>query len=520
MGYKVLLVDDEKIVRDGISGLVEWEKHGIDFIGAAKDGFEAYDTICSQLPDIVITDIKMPVMNGLQLIEKTKAAFPEIAFVVLSGFGEYEYTSTAMLYGVKHYLLKPCDENKVISVLEDVKKELERKREGEKQFHNLKRDLEKVLLYSKEQFFREFALTGVCSSQNSEYYKSLYGIPGEAFQLLALRIDRECSFIEKFALKNIAEEILGEDRIYLSTILEEDIVFFIPSSKEEEIKEAVEVIKKGYYKYYSMHFTAALSKEDAFAHIHKMYMELQDLLLHRHYFENCILLTDHARFEKKEGNAAEYAKILEEIARGMKKGRIEEWNLSLSIFFSRLEANKQTQYEVQRYCKKLLELVANTLQIENADPFSKILKGYEHSGDYPKLQNEIISAVNHFARRNNPELPKNQNLLADEMIRSIHENIGNPELSLTWLAKEVFFMNEEYLGRVFSKKADIKFSQYVFQVRMEMAKELIRRANELKVYEISKIVGFEDSQYFSKLFKKYTGFKPSEYKQSLGRNIP
>jgi two-component system response regulator YesN len=106
------------------------------------------------------------------------------------------------------------------------------------------------------------------------------------------------------------------------------------------------------------------------------------------------------------------------------------------------------------------------------------------------------------------------------MIRSIHENIGNPELSLTWLAKEVFFMNEEYLGRVFSKKADIKFSQYVFQVRMEMAKELIRRANELKVYEISKIVGFEDSQYFSKLFKKYTGFKPSEYKQSLGRNIP
>jgi two-component system, response regulator YesN len=127
--YKVLLVDDERIILQGISNVIEWGSLGTILAGTARNGKEAYDFIVRERPDIVISDIKMPGMDGLQLVSKTYENMPATRFILLSGFGEFDFARTAMKYGVKHYLLKPCNENQIMDALKDLTNELNQRKQ-------------------------------------------------------------------------------------------------------------------------------------------------------------------------------------------------------------------------------------------------------------------------------------------------------------------------------------------------------------------------------------------------------
>ena len=119
--YKLLIVDDEKIEREGMAELIPWESYGIELAGTAWNGQDGYEQVLKVHPDIVMTDIKMPVMDGLELIRRLKEEFPDIEVIVLSGYGEYEYTSQAMELGIKYYIFKQCDEERMFRVIEKLK---------------------------------------------------------------------------------------------------------------------------------------------------------------------------------------------------------------------------------------------------------------------------------------------------------------------------------------------------------------------------------------------------------------
>src|SRR5690554_4350705 len=121
--YRVLLVDDERIIIEGISSIIDWGSYGTELIGTARNGLEAYEFIVMHEPDIVITDIRMPGMDGLQLVQKVRENDHHVQFIMLSGFGEFDYARKAMRYGVKHYLLKPCNEQLITQALTEVVEE-------------------------------------------------------------------------------------------------------------------------------------------------------------------------------------------------------------------------------------------------------------------------------------------------------------------------------------------------------------------------------------------------------------
>lgn len=120
---KLLIVDDERIIRETIASLVDWESLGITLIGTAENGIEAYNIILDEYPEIVLTDIKMPGLGGLDLIQRIHEINPDTQFVILSGYGEFEFARRAMKYGVKHYLLKPCNEEQIIESLRHAKED-------------------------------------------------------------------------------------------------------------------------------------------------------------------------------------------------------------------------------------------------------------------------------------------------------------------------------------------------------------------------------------------------------------
>ena len=115
---KMIIVDDEKIIRETIYSIIDWASIGIEVVAVCKDGIEAFDSIVDEYPDIVMTDIKMPGLSGLDLIQKVQEAELSMEFVILSGYGEFEFAQTAMKYGVKHYLLKPSNEKEIIQVMQ------------------------------------------------------------------------------------------------------------------------------------------------------------------------------------------------------------------------------------------------------------------------------------------------------------------------------------------------------------------------------------------------------------------
>lgn len=120
---KLIIADDERIIRESISKMIDWNSLGIELIGLCSDGIEAYNMILDECPDIVLTDIRMPGLSGLELIEKISQTDLNIQFILLSGFGEFEYAKQAMRFRVHHYLLKPCNEDQIIESIQDVIKE-------------------------------------------------------------------------------------------------------------------------------------------------------------------------------------------------------------------------------------------------------------------------------------------------------------------------------------------------------------------------------------------------------------
>lgn len=120
---KLIIADDERVIRETISRLIDWEALGIALTGLCSNGLEAYDMIIDESPDIVMTDIKMPGMSGLELIKKISEANPDTRFIILSGYSEFEYAKEAMKYGVKHYILKPCNEKQITESILEVSKD-------------------------------------------------------------------------------------------------------------------------------------------------------------------------------------------------------------------------------------------------------------------------------------------------------------------------------------------------------------------------------------------------------------
>ncbi len=120
---KLIIADDERVIRESISSLIDWNSLGIELVGTCRDGIEAYHMILDESPHIVMTDIRMPGLSGLELIERIYEANMDTQFILLSGFGEFEYAKQAMKYRVHHYLLKPCNEEQIVESMKDIIKE-------------------------------------------------------------------------------------------------------------------------------------------------------------------------------------------------------------------------------------------------------------------------------------------------------------------------------------------------------------------------------------------------------------
>ena len=215
--YTLLIVDDEEIEREGMAQFIPWDTYGMKVVGTARNGAEGLEKIAKYKPDLAIVDIKMPVMNGIEMIRKAKEQYPDMTFVVLSGYGDYEFTSQAMELGVRHYILKPCDEAKMIPVLNKAFAELEETRE--RNAHSEKMETEARLLkpYAREQLFRDLLLGKAQASSGAR--QLLSGLGGEQRTVLLLDFRLKCGFdsLERYVVGNMLGDLLPDGTLLMTT---------------------------------------------------------------------------------------------------------------------------------------------------------------------------------------------------------------------------------------------------------------------------------------------------------------
>ena len=171
---KLIIADDERIIRETISHLIDWKTYGIELAGLCRDGIEAYDMILDESPDIVLTDIKMPGLSGLELIERVNRTNQDIVFILLSGYGEFSYAREAMKYGVRHYLLKPCNEEQIISSIRQASEECYHKRA----FRQMQEQLDEIAtVYSAIPRVTPDGIYGSGTANAVREFQSIFGLP-------------------------------------------------------------------------------------------------------------------------------------------------------------------------------------------------------------------------------------------------------------------------------------------------------------------------------------------------------
>lgn len=511
--YRVLVADDERVIREGISEMIDWSSLGLELVGTAEDGRIACEQINKLHPNIVITDIRMPEMDGLELINTIHKTRPELIFIVLSGYGEFDYANQAMKYGVKRYILKPCDESEIEEALKAAIEELDHREKAAQLVQQMQNNWDKVLPQVKEQFLKDSISTGKYNIADYERFGRILQISRSKFQLILLRPETDCTLLERFALKNISEELIGADRVQIGTIHEGDVLLLILALDLQKLEGMFNQLKEVYRSYYHKNISIAVSDEGDLEQLPQLYRDVMECMNYAFYLgEGMVITKGDVYFEGKESTDL-WQKEFEKISISIKTGNRDAASELIASFFDWIITHRVQIELTKNYCMELFLHIIRQSGLEELGLYASGAEQVARMETLQQIQQYITTIALNIAEKNYAKNLKRYSTVVDSMIQCVNEQLGNPAISLKWIAKEVLFMNEDYLGRLFQRETNERFSQYLLRKRMDKAKSLLEERDKYKIFEISELVGFGDNNhYFSQVFKKYTGFNPSEYK--------
>ena len=482
--YTLLIVDDEEIEREGMAQFIPWDSYEIKVVSTARNGAEGLEKIAKFRPDLAIVDIKMPVMNGIEMIRQAKEQYPDMTFVVLSGYGDYEFTSQAMELGVRHYILKPCDESKMIPVLNKAFAELEEARKKNARSEKLETEARLLKPYAREQLFRDLLLGKAQASSGARQLVDELG--GEQRMVLLLDFRLKCGFdsLERYVVGNMLGDLLPDGTLLMTTGVDRDVLVLADAMAESSVETAVQVLKKEFKRFETLPMLSSASRTGTLAELSVLFRQAQELLqLNMDENEPALL--------RPSRNAALPETVNEffDLEALRQTGSYEELLQELAFSFAKMEAKDYRPQQRQKLC----ELAWKLLFEDKAAPEDSL----------PAWADALTAAWNH------PQ----PDARSREIFLAIYENLPEPEFSLQTIAQQRLFMSEDHLRRIFSQMTGNRFSAYLEHCRITQARRLLEFQPDMKISRLAELVGYPlDGQYFSKVFRKICGVTPTEYR--------
>lgn len=529
---KVFLAEDEFIIREGIKNNIDWQAHGYEFCGEASDGELAFPLIQKTRPDILITDIKMPFVDGLALSRLVKKELPETEIIILSGYEEFDYAKEAIQIGVARYLLKPINGETLLQEIDSVAEIILGKQKEKEIREKYQKEMEENSLRDQMDLFQHL-VTGDCSMEEllSVADKLDLKIMAPWYSIVLLKIQSMKHDYEEYSGsivvvdERIAKLAEPEHVLIFDRALEGRAFLFKADSEDELLayqKEYLGDVKEVLSSYMNLRYFGGIGTPvNRLREIPASFEDASYAFAHRYLVaESCILdsslLMQEGAAEQEDFRIS--AVNPEQIDRTkmqefLRTGDLDEVVYFVDEFFGKLDGGAMKSRIFRQYITMdayfsivdfLKGLGLQKDEIEAPDQDSSILQDEKSAMDY------IVRIMEKALVLREKKASSRYEDVVSEVIHYIEDNYAQEELSLNLLASHVNF-SPNHLSMIFSQQTGQTLIRYLTDYRMNRAKELLRCSSK-KSSVISMEVGYKDPHYFSYLFKKTQGMTPTQYR--------
>ena len=534
---KVFLVEDEMVIRRGIKNSIDWEKEGYIFCGEASDGELAYPMIIKEKPDILITDIRMPFMDGLELCKLVKEELPNIKILILSGYDEFDYAKEAIRLGVTEYLLKPISSGKLLEALNGVSESIRREKEDKDLVRKYMEEMRENTEHEKQKFFEQMIAGNLSMADALETGKKYeMNLSAGMYNLLLFRFtlgeeNRKSGELlgeAEYAIKKLTERL---EYVFEFQRDVEGWAFLLMADNEEQMSERVKELSKDLEEimknYSTIAYFGGIGQPVArLRELEESFREAERALAARFTMElNRIISVEDIRMAQNVDTLddieitsfGEIEKTRTMLEKFLNNGAEDEIDEFVDVYINELpEENLKSvlmrQYIIMdayivmmSFCEKIEgiegEMQAQSEELKNS---MKTIQTLEEIKNYIRmLLKKIIGVRDTISGRRYSDIIE----IAKDQIRKTYMS---DEISLNTIAAEVG-MSPSYFSSIFSKEMGRTFVEYLTEIRMDRAKELLM-CSSMKTSEIGYEVGYKDPHYFSYIFKKTQNCTPKEFR--------
>lgn len=534
---KVFLVEDEMVIRRGIKNSIDWEKEGYIFCGEASDGELAYPMIIKEKPDILITDIRMPFMDGLELCKLVKKELPNIKILILSGYDEFDYAKEAIRLGVTEYLLKPISSGKLLEALNGVSESIRREKEDKDLVRKYMEEMRENTEHEKQKFFEQMIAGNLSMADALETGKKYeMNLSAGMYNLLLFRFTLGKENRKSGELLGEAEYAIEKLTERLEYVFEfqrgvEGWAFLLMADNEEQMSERVKELSKDLEEimknYSTIAYFGGIGQPVArLRELEESFREAERALAARFTMElNRIISVEDIRMAQNVDTLddieitsfGEIEKTRTMLEKFLNNGAEDEIDEFVDVYINELpEENLKSvlmrQYIIMdayivmmSFCEKIEgiegEMQAQSEELKNS---MKTIQTLEEIKNYIRmLLKKIIGVRDTISGRRYSDIIE----IAKDQIRKTYMS---DEISLNTIAAEVG-MSPSCFSSIFSKEMGKTFVEYLTEIRMDRAKELLM-CSSMKTSEIGYEVGYKDPHYFSYIFKKTQNCTPKEFR--------
>jgi two-component system response regulator YesN len=508
MTYHLLIVDDENTIRKGLADYMPWNEINCVVDGAARDGMEAIDFLKNGKLDIVITDIKMPRCDGIELAKYIHENCPRVKMIILTGYAEFEYAHSAISYGVTDYLLKPISKDTLMESVKKIIVQIDRERED---ILSRRRDIG----YLREQLLRELA----GDSPNREKQLALaadYGIMLDDYYAAVFDAGEGAAGLD-YALESLAGQYPNDYVFSLN-----DRLFWLSRAGESPrplLDTCTEIVNIG-RQLYACFVSAGISGlHRGLEELPQAAAEALSALGQNFYSGQNVSLYKAANAPSANIHELCTGELFA-IEKNLKERQFDAARQSAASLFSKLKSLTASEFDAKTICIQVYYIcISILLQNGLTLPQDQPSNGRATADFFVTVHNTRVIHVLETAvfevLKNTSEILSSQgralNPLVKKALRYIHDNYQKA-LSLELIAEQIH-VNPSHLSRTFKKELDEPVTEYINKIRIEKSKELLTVSGML-AYEAAEAVGFNDPAYFSQVFKKITGVSPKDFKNS------
>ena len=542
---KIFLAEDEVVVRETIKRMIPWEKLGFELVGEAADGEMALPLLLRQQPDLLITDIKMPFMDGLTLARLAKKEIPGLKVVILSGYDDFNYAKQAIGIGVEDYLLKPITKNALIERLSEIRSRYEHEKTQKEYYEKFQREMQAYEKNSSRDFFE--ALVGG-SMDMMEVYKRAeklgLDIVAEAYNVLIFTMNcdedfsgqrDEYSSWETESLELLENFFAGHSSamLFRSNIFSYGVLLKGQRETiEENTRACVDEIRKILSRQDGRRewFLAVGQSVERLSQIQKSYHTASRAFSQRYLYDENILYydemetmehpggqaetEDNAYLQKVDVNALNPAILQKFLSNGLQE---ETENFVKDYFYAigqePMESLVFRNYVILNVRFSVISFIkglgCDTNEMESADTEEVLAESGKNMESAIAYAKKMISQAIEIRDQNSGN--KNRSILKTA-VDFIDSHYMDEEISLNTVAN-VANVSSNHFSALFSQNMGQTFIEYLTSLRMNKAKELLR-CTGMRSSEIAGEIGYKDAHYFSYLFKKTQGMTPSDYRKA------